>query len=249
MKFRFRSVAALTGAILAASATWGVAADLPARGPLKAPAFAPYDWTGVYVGGHIGGGWINQSATFLATDGAPLDPAGTSYGTNHSGFLGGAQIGYNYQIQSVVLGIGADIAWTNSSADTVTDGALVPGSIIHTQGKTEWLATLTGRLGYAWNNWLVYGKAGAAWAHEVYGGYAVVAGVPTTYNNESSTRTGWTVGTGVEWAFAPKWSIFVEYDYLDFGTKNINLNAPGVTSNYDVKTRINVAKLGVNLRF
>lgn len=249
MTSHHRVVIAAIGLFAMAASSAG-AADLPSRMPTKAiPYVAAYNWTGFYVGGHIGGGWVNQSATFLSTTGVALDPAGTAYNTDHNGFLGGAQIGYNYQFQNWVVGIGADVSWTSASADTVTNGSLVAGSVLHTQGKTNWYGTVTGRVGYAWNNLLVYGKGGFAWANDTYGGYATVGGATTLYNDIKDTRTGWTLGAGVEWGFWDKWSLFAEYNYLNFGTKTYTFTAPTVTSNYDIKSSVSIAKVGVNYRF
>ena len=238
-------------ALCTAGVSGAFAADLPLNMPTKAvPPVAAYNWTGFYVGGHIGGGWVNESGTFLSTTGVALDPAGTVYDTDHSGFLGGAQIGYNYQIQNWVLGITGDFSWTHASADTVTNGTTGPASVIHNQAKTDWYATLAGRVGYAFNNWLLYGKGGVAWEHQVYGGFATTGAGTTVYSDLSDTRTGWTVGAGLEWGFMNNWSAFAEYDYLDFGTNNYTFTGtPAVTSNYDVKSSVSLVKVGVNYQF
>jgi outer membrane immunogenic protein len=148
----------------------------------------------------------------------------------------------------VVLGISGDFSWTSATVDTVTSGSLI-ASTIHTQGKTDWYATLTGRAGYAMNNWLLYGKGGVAWVHEVYGGYSIVAGTTVPVGDVSDTRTGWTVGGGVEWGFWEKWSAFVEYAYLDFGTKSYNFTGATFTNTNDIKTNVSVVKAGINYRF
>lgn len=227
------------------------AADLPVKAP---PSPAPYtaarNWSGLYVGGHVGWGWADESATFLSTSGLAFDPPGTSYDAAHDGFLGGLQLGYDVQVQNWVFGIGADVSWTTASIDRVTIGALVADTVIHTQAETDSYATLTGRIGYAWSNVLVYGKGGVAWKRSVYGGFATFGGATVAYDDLETTRTGWTVGGGVEWAFAPHWSVFGEYNHMDFGTRNYNFFSPqSLTSNYDVDTTVDQAKLGANYRF
>jgi len=101
----------------------------------------------------------------------------------------------------------------------------------------NWYATLTGRVGYAWDNWLWYVKGGAAWSDMEYrfGGFGTL----------SDTRVGWTVGTGVEWALAPQWSAKLEYNFLDFGKDTFNFAARPV----DVDTHVHLVKAGINYRF
>lgn len=225
------------------------AADMPVKARSVAPV-PMYNWTGFYAGGHIGGGWVTQNSKFLSTTGVALDPVGTTYGTNRSAFLGGGQLGYNYQIQNWVLGISGDFSWTHATVDTITNGSLVAGSVIHSQGKTDWYATLTGRVGYAFNNWLFYAKGGGAWVHDTYGGFATVAGATTTNGDVKSTRSGWTVGGGVEWGFWDRWTAFVEYDYIDVGTKTITFtSSAATTARYDINGQVSLVKGGVNYRF
>ena len=233
--------------LFVASASIARAADLPVKAsPQPVP---PYDWSGLYLGGHIGGGWIDSSGTFTGTTGTPLDPTGTSYNLNNSGFLGGLQLGYNFQMGNWVFGVGGDFSWIGASQDTATSGSLIAGSVIHSQEETNWLATLTGRVGYAWNNWLLYAKGGVGWIDQTYGGYATSGGATVQVNDATDTRTGWTVGGGVEWGFWRNWSAFLEYDYLDFGTKSYTLTSTTSTLTYDIKTSASELKVGVNYRF
>ena len=233
--------------LFVAAGSVAYAADLSVNASPQ-PATA-YNWSGLYGGAHIGGGWISSNATFTGTTGVPFDPTGTSYDIDHSGFLGGLQLGYNYQTGNWVFGVGGDFSWINASQDTVTNGSLLAGSVIHSQVKTDWLATLTGRVGYAMNNWLLYAKGGAGWARQTYGGYATSGGATVLVNDITDTRTGWTVGGGVEWGFGRNWSAFLEYDYLDFGTKSYALTSTTSTSTYDVKSSASELKAGVNYRF
>lgn len=242
-----RLASLLTTTLFVAVGSTAYAADLPVKAPTQ--PVASYNWSGFYVGGHIGGGWINSNGTFTGTTGSPLDPTGTSYDLNNSGFLGGLQLGYNYQMGNWVLGIGGDFSWIGASHDAATDASLYAGAVIHSQEKTDWLATLTGRVGYALNDWLFYAKGGVGWIHQTYGGYATAGGATEQYNDITDTRPGWTVGGGVEWAFWRNWSAFLEYDYLDFGTKNYTFTSTSVTATYDIKSAASELKAGINFHF
>ena len=144
------------------------------------------------------------------------------------GFLGGAQIGFNWQTGAFVFGIEGDWSWTNADGS-----AAIPGAIVNVEHN--WYGTATARVGYAVDNWLWYVKGGAAWMDADYS----IGGV-----SSGDTRTGWTVGTGLEWALGPNWSAKLEYNYLDFGNERIA--APiGV----DADTQAHLVKLGLNYRF
>ena len=119
--------------------------------------------------------------------------------------------------------------------------------------RTDFLATATGRVGYAWDHYLVYAKGGAAWSHNKYdvNNFACIIFV-SCYSNATDTRLGWTAGGGFEWAFAPNWSALVEYNHYGFGTKSytfVDPNNPAGPAVFDVKQNIDVVKVGVNYRF
>jgi outer membrane immunogenic protein len=253
--FRRGLMFAIAASTIAAGCSAAFAADLPARTrmPVKAaPYVAVYDWTGFYIGGHVGGAWTDEGANYLSTTGIPLDPVGTAYSGNRTGFLGGVQAGYNWQMQHLVIGVGGDFSWTDASSDHASISTFVPAITIHTLGKTHWYGTVTGRVGYAMNNVLLYAKGGAAFTEEVYGGFATLGGVNvSTFSNLTTTRSGYVVGAGVEYGFSPNWTAFVEYNYLDFGTRNYTLTdvTNTFTANFDVRDRVNVVKGGVNYKF
>lgn len=213
---------ATTGFVAIATAT-ASAADLPRRPVYKAPP-APiaqiYDWTGFYIGGHLGGAWSSEEATLVGT--------GSTAGLDPSGFLAGGQIGVNWQNGNWVLGIEGDLSWTNADGSSTLAGNTI-------RSDHNWYATATGRIGYAWNNWLAYVKGGAAWMDADYSLVGITA---------SDTRTGWTVGTGLEWGVAPNWSAKVEYNYMDFGTDRFALPA-----STDIDTQVHAVKFGLNYRF
>lgn len=223
---------AIAGLLAFATTHQATAADIPARPAYKAPVMAPivYNWTGFYVGAHAGYGWADKDWTFLN---------GNTTSHTADGFLGGIQVGYNYQVGTWVFGIEGDVSWANlSGRSTCPNAAYTCGT------NVDWLGTLTGRIGYAANNWLLYVKGGWAWADEDYD-----ATGPLLYT-AGHTRSGWTVGAGVEYGFTPNWSAKLEYNYMDFGSKRANLTtAAGATDPADVDQNVSVIKLGVNYRF
>jgi outer membrane immunogenic protein len=245
----------LAASTLAIGSSGALAADMAVKSPMPVkavPYAAMYDWTGFYVGGHIGGAWTDEHATFLGTTGIPLDPVGTVYGANRAGFLGGVQAGYNYQMQNIVVGITGDFSWTDSSTDQAATSTFFGAATVHTLAKTHWYGTIAGRVGYAANNVLLYAKGGVAFTEEVYGGYTMLGGaVASAFTNQTSTRTGYVVGAGVEYGFTPNWTAFVEYNYLDFGSRSYTLvdTTNTFTATLDIKDHVNVVKGGVNYKF
>jgi len=243
------------------------AADLP----VKAPAFVPapvFSWTGCYVGGHVGWGWAKNdtSNTFVTSSGPATQTLNASGRLEASGAMFGGQVGCNYQFASNwVVGIEGGV-----SAADINGSALDPRSALifftnpsdadnFNHVKIDWIATVTGRLGYAWGMNLLYVKGGAAWAHNRWNVSDSLVAAP--FGERQYTRDGWTVGAGYEWAFkfAPDISMFVEYDHYDFGTRNLAspADAGGATFPFignrtlffNVKQTVEVAKVGVNYRF
>lgn len=230
------------------------AADLAARPYTKAPVMAApaFSWTGFYVGAHIGGAGQDGSSTLVSAPAPLLFPVGTSIPGKSEGFIGGGQAGYNYQFSpNWVAGIEGDISGTTIKTTTVTPSLLIPGAIVTGTLKANWLATVTGRLGYAQGTWLFYVKGGGAWSNVTFGGTVTGAGPLFTVNEYDTTRSGWTVGAGVENSFAKNWSWKAEYNYIDFGSKYFAFTttpAVGTTIN-NVKANYHVGKFGVNYRF
>jgi outer membrane immunogenic protein len=258
-------VSVALGAIAASSSAG--AADLPFKAAPRAVApAATYDWSGVYVGGHIGGGWATNdiSDPGLGIIGVLLGvpPVQT---TDSSGFIGGIQAGWNYQIGRLVLGTEVDFSWADvngTSTSTFAAGIAGPGTSISRalSANTDWTGTSTVRLGYAHDRWMFYSKAGAAFAHTNYtstwtgnggGGLALFTGTG------DQTRVGWTVGVGAEWAFMNNWSAKLEYDFMDFGSKAVTINGtilPGtanIPASFGVVNdqTISEVKFGANYRF
>ena len=238
MKHAFLGSAALLALVAAGPS---VAADMRAKPIYKAPPTAiasVYNWTGFYVGGHVGYGWGDKDWTFPP----PSDPPGVNFDVD--GFLGGGQIGFNWQAGNWVFGIEGEFSWSGiDGAATLTP----PGSPSATfSSELNWIATLTGRIGYAWNNWLWYVKGGGAWADEDHS----ISSVGTPTAAASGSASGWTIGGGAEYGFAPNWSARVEYSYYDFGSKTYTFTAAGSPAeDLAIDQQIHAVKFGINYRF
>jgi outer membrane immunogenic protein len=245
------------------------AADMPVK------AIAPvaiYDWSGMYIGGVFGGAWGNNdisdpSNALLAASGAGFGTSPYILSSSSSAFIGGIEGGSRYQFGKLVVGWEGDITWgdLNASSNTAFPPGVSPGPALGFTGlthsvsaDTKWTATAVTTIGVAHNNWLLYGKAGAAWENVSYTeGYTIsspAATVSLFTGTGSDNRAGWTVGTGIEWAVWSNWSIKAEYDYLDFGTRNVAINGSsaglgtGFVNGIQDNSHISQVKVGVNWR-
>jgi outer membrane immunogenic protein len=168
---------------------------------------------------------------------------------NTSGILGGGQVGCNLQLGSNwVIGVEGEGSASDIRGDITATLLGITGTA---HAETKWIASTTGRLGWAWYRWLLYAKGGAAWAGDRY---SAVIPVFDEQLEASETRTGWTVGGGIEWAFWSHWSAKAEYDYYDFGTRTLTLTGtfagiPIAVPGVNVQQRISVGKIGINYRF
>lgn len=240
-KIRIATAAAL--ALFAA--TTANAADIARPVYKAAPVVVPmYDWSGFYIG--INGGW--GRAAFDHSFNIPGEynlAAGDSFNYSKSGGVLGGHAGYNWQAGQWVFGIeGAMMkTWLNSGVQT---SPFYPTSDTW-QSKLDWVATVTGRVGYAWNNVLGYVKGG--WAYSSYNEYVQDL---SDYVNVSGKKSGWTLGGGVEFALSPNWIFGVEYNYYDFGSININASSvlfsggsfyPGTDHNLDLNVQTVLARL------
>jgi outer membrane immunogenic protein len=234
-------------AILALAVTTASAADLGVAPPAPAPVVNI--WTGCHVGGHIGG---------LISDETHTSSTGVSADHNATAFTGGGQIGCDYQFAtSWVVGAEGRGAWNslkfsyNTSVVNTRTGVVTPSQFITTN---DFLASATGRLGYAYGGglWLFYARGGVAWTRDRYEDPFVIPAGPSVDPSATSNRTGWTIGAGTEWAFAPHWSVDFEYNYYDFGKQTISLTntAPLVViSNFHIRDQMSAGTVGVNYHF
>jgi outer membrane immunogenic protein len=230
-----RLLLASVGLVALGIAVPASAADLGVRrGPAAAPvAVAPiYNWTGFYIGAHVGYGWADKEWTFI----------GSGLSTSHQpdGFLGGGQIGFNWQTGALVLGVEGQLSWAD-----LDGSSLCPNPAFVCSTQIDLLGTAAIRLGFAAANWLFYVKGGLAWIDE---DFRAVAG-PVIFEGDRS-EAGWMVGVGVEYGFTPNWSAKIEYNYMDFNSDRIRFVGPaGVTDDFDVDQQVHVVKFGINYRF
>jgi outer membrane immunogenic protein len=247
-KLLIAQVAALA-AIMAGPA---FAADMPLKA--AAPFAERFTWTSCYLGGHLGGGFAHKDITDpvqLVQDsflGAGSTTGITTVSPKPTGVVIGGQIGCDYQFApSWVVGI--EGAASGSTMKGSTNVALPLGNpdTAQVQAKTDFLTSVTARVGYAFDNVLLYGKGGFALAADRYDVTGSFAGTPFAFEGLEN-RIGWTAGGGVEWAFSQHWSANVEYDYYGFGHKVIAMSDPTnvFLGNVDVKQNIQVVKVGLN---
>lgn len=266
-----RNFAIAFAAALAISTGSASAADIAARPYTKAPApviVAP--WAGWYVGLNAGGAWGEGSPSFsnpfttagnlFAVCGVPAGaaapvPVGGDLSTNcgrGSSFIGGAQVGYNFQSGAWVFGLEADGAWQELINRSFTrfgaNGANPMGGIAndtaYLRSEMNALGTFRGRIGYAPSNWLIYATGGLAFGDvknsvfEILSpGNACLTPADCRRSTNEGVRAGWAVGAGAEWLFAPNWSIGAEYLYVDLGRTTITATPTvGFFSNTSVST-------------
>jgi outer membrane immunogenic protein len=231
------------------------AADMPVRMPTKAPAMveAAYNWSGFYVGAHVGYGWGDSDTTIVTASGT--FPTGFVLGTNElKGFLGGGQVGFNYQVGQIVFGIEGDGSWSGIDGSETTLSPIAARTTTST-AEIDWIAMITGRVGVTFGNALIYAKGGWAWAG--FNGESVtttLAGAPIAITVGDETRNGYTIGGGIEWGLASNWSMKAEYNFIDFGTERVDrLTTTGATAGTvlqrDVDAQLHLFKVGLNYRF
>src|ERR1700682_6234776 len=204
------------------------AADLAARPYTKAPPPmlpALYDWSGFYIGAN--GGWgssrkcwdlVTAAGSFLLAEGCH----------NATGGFAGGQIGYRWQAGTWVFGLEAQGDWADLKGSQVSTNVIPVLGVgaITNRSKIDSFGLFTGQIGYAFNSALFYVKGGAAETRDLYQDLSTVSGIIGATARE--TRWGGTAGVGLEWGFAPGWSIGVEYDHLFMGTRNLGLVSTGV---------------------
>ena len=229
-----------------------VAADLPLAEP--APFAARFSWTGCYLGGHVGGGFGTKDITDpvqLVQDsflGAGTTAGITTVSPTPSGIVIGGQIGCDYQFASSLV-IGVEGAVSGSTMKNTTTAGLPLGNpdVAQVKASTDFLPSVTARIGYAFDNVLLYARGGVALAGDKYDVTGSFAGAPFAFEGLDN-RLGWTAGGGVDWAFSHHWSVNLEYDYYQFGHGGVLMSdaVNGFAGVVDVKQRVQVVKLGLN---
>jgi outer membrane immunogenic protein len=211
---------AATGLIAFGLAGPTSAADLAARPYTKAPMIAAaYDWSGFYVGLNGGGGWSGKCWDIVTNIlGAPVVPPVSEGCHTASGAVAGGQFGYRWQTGAWVFGVEAQGDWADLSGSN--GPSLLVGGGGSNRSKIDAIGLFTGQVGYAWNNVLWYVKGGAAVTDDKYDSVVIPTGGP--FDSAKETRWGGTVGTGLEFGFAPNWSVAVEYDHLFMGNRDVS---------------------------
>jgi len=262
-------------AILAMSAIAQAADVLPVKAPIAAPAWS---WTGLYLGINGGYSWgrSRTDTAFATTGGVPIvPPAGsvTSTSANLNGGIFGGQIGYNWQNGSWLAGLETDIQWSGEKgsstllcASTATGGVCLPtltflpagatGSVLTLDQKLKWFGTLRGRLGLLpAPTWVVYITGGLAYGQistDATLASFTAAGLATSaVTSSSTTKTGWTIGGGVEGRISGNWTGRIEYLYMDFGSVSGNVvnTAGGIQANWSSRITDNVLRGALNYKF
>jgi outer membrane immunogenic protein len=241
----------LTLSVLALIGVPALAADLQVKAPLRSPV-PVWSWTGFYIGGHIAGGWAKsdwfEDPAQSGSGGAA--PVGFQDASIHaSGFLGGGQIGFDYQTGWAVLGIQADADFAGLKGNVGSCFPELAFLLIKCATDIKSLGTVTGRVGAAFDHWLLYVLGGFAWEREHLDSPCVACASDSVVNR---TAHGWTVGTGLEYALTGNWSVFLQYNYMSFGTRDLLfVTTPAAVGNFteNVRDRINVVKAGINYRF
>ena len=216
------------------------AADL-SGGYKDGPAYAGFDWTGAYIGAHVGGAWSSLAVTNLDNY-----TGASKFSNNANGVFGGGTIGYNLRAGSFILGVEGDLGSMNIGRTVVQPGS--PGGDTKSNLGSGLYGDITARLGLPAGNALFYVKGGYAF----YSGEASVFDNCNTYpcglhldqSNKSGTFDGWTAGGGVEYLVSPAWSIKGEYLHFDFGNQTVQFTGTG--ENWGNKLTVDTVKFGLN---
>jgi outer membrane immunogenic protein len=272
-------------------------ATTPSRGPVYKASnpspVIPYNWTGLYVGAHFGGGlaqtqWTDNNPLVCISFPCAANEAGSH---NATGPLGGVQFGYNWQFGHWVLGVEGQYSFAKLNGDhqnnVVGTDAFGPAvftfnSVDRLSSKVDGIGTIAGRIGFAsesMDRTLFFVKGGAAFAREQYadqfsasatecivgtGTCAILFSESGAFNG-SQNNWGWIAGIGLEYGLTENWSANIEYNYLGFGTKTVNLQgtlcqqnltgpSPTLTCTsisrpFDINQNMQLLKFGVNYHF
>jgi opacity protein-like surface antigen len=242
------------GAFIQTSYRWGEtspSSSTPAI-PTKAPS-RPMNWTGWYVGGHLGGGaddggWSDPFESTVDVRGG-LNLAGFGDRTHATGPLGGGQIGADLQIRQWVLGANLDASLADLHGENTCFSGL---GGINCQHIVSALGTLTGRAGFAWGRVLAYVKGGGAWNGTTYNLLGNTNGALALGSGSTSqSMWGWTAGIGVEYALTDRWTTFAEYDHVGFPSATVSFPTVSVigTNKIAVTQSADLFKMGVNYKF
>ena len=229
-------------AILAMSASSAFSADLAARPYTKAPPMiaAIYDWSGFYIGINGGGGSAHTCWDLVGF--------GAEGCHNSTGGTVGGQVGYRWQSANWVFGLEGQGNWADFSGSNTAPIGGNPFGGGSNRTRINAFGLITGQVGYAWNNVLIYAKGGAAVVSDKYDEIFAGAVVDTA----KATRWGGTVGAGLEFGFAPNWSVGVEYDHIFLDSHDTALTAVpggGAGGTIHVRQDVDMGLVRLNYRF
>ncbi|MBI5320714.1 outer membrane beta-barrel protein [Bradyrhizobium sp.] len=239
------------------------AADLAARPYAKAPApvVAPvYNWGGFYIGLNGGGGSAHKCWDLIGGANGPVNPALPEGCHDATGGTAGGQIGYRWQATNWVFGLEAQGNWANFRGSNVNPAI---ANVVDNTTRIDAFGLFTGQIGYAFNNVLLYAKGGAAVVSDKYSQSVnqpnvfvngVLAAVGQTFATGSETRWGGVAGVGIEFSFAPRWSVALEYDHLFMGTRDVNTNlippfGTGLAFTHRIRQDVDIGTVRVNYTF
>ncbi len=257
-------------AFIALIGTPAFGADMPLKAP-PLPSEPVYSWTGGYVGGNIGYGWSHRdfTNTIVGTLGNVQNSAVNTGTDDGKGWLGGGQIGFNYQFpNNWVVGIDADIDAAHITSSTASCFTALIGVVTCGTRDTDLkdFGTVRGRLGYGINNVLLYGTGGWAWGRGtnttqincIGPSCPATSGVPPTSPAPTSVNVnpnGWVAGGGVEWGFLSNWTLRAEYLHLQFDGVTEDRSKPGFFQSLVISTHVasnvstDLVRVGLNYRF
>jgi len=277
---RAKAVALLGAAAFLGAVQAVYAADMPVKAPVHndPAAVVPYNWNGFYIGGNVGASWAKSDVTSNLIPGAVFPGSGALLGgvpanigvvngigtgslSGSGRFTGGGQIGFNWQFApSWLVGLEADFNSFNEKLSLTATGTTTIGPATVTNSlSTNWLATVRGRIGVTFDRMLFYVTGGVAFTDldysQIYSDGAAPPGAGSS--SKKSTKAGWAVGGGGEWALADRWTVKAEYLYVQFdgqstttllcagGCGTFSQNLTGVTGDL----RVHIARIGLNYRF
>lgn len=216
----FRTAVAAVAIVAAAGVAQ--AADMNRRAPVATPYVAPasvYNWTGFYAGANLGGDWLNSK----------VDVGGAKSTFTPGSAFGGIQAGYNFQTGPWVLGVEGDVGYGRSSKTGVVGADTV-------KVEKTWAGTARVRAGYAFDRLMIFGTGGLAWAN-----FKLQDDNGAVVSNRSTTRAGWTLGAGAEYAVTQNISVKGEYLYANYGRATVGDARPSLADN--------LVRVGVNYKF
>lgn len=256
-------------ALVAAFAQGAHAADMSVTPFFRgSPVVIGYNWQGYYVGANIG--WSRASSDiswspdptgfgFITPSGALLSDLGPISAVSKNtltsnGAAGGIQTGYNWQWGNVVAGLEGDLTFMRNNVNL--SAALPPPAVspagLSESARLDWLVTVRPRLGYAWDNWLLYVTGGWAMGKVVFSDLLTTSSAVVVGTTMSRELNGWTVGAGVEYGLVSGWTLKAEYLYTDLGSAAVLMGpsvVPGTTVGTNHTMTDQIARIGFNFRF